>query len=234
MRRLALVTLLICLLPAVAHAGTLRAGVGRADVTPPTGYYMMGWVDSRAKPEGVWTRLFARALVLERDGRKVALVAMDANAVPGGLVAQVAKNLAKRGFTERNILATASHTHAQATGWYPFTTYNTVFMSSSTPADQNVAGPPAPQLSAFMVRQGGRAITRADSDLRPAQAGWGRTALLGLTANRSLEAHLANFGFDIPRGQGTVAMDPHGSPGTIYPNVKLVRVDQTVRGRHVP
>src|SRR3954464_6562736 len=225
MRRLALVIALTCLLPATAaSAGTLRAGSGRADVTPPTGYYMMGWVDSRAKPEGVWTRLYARALVLERDGKKIALVAMDANAVPGGLVAQVAKNLAKRGFTEQNILATASHTHAQATGWYPFTTYNTVFMSTSTPAVQKVAGTLDPQLYAFMVRQVGRAITRADSDLRPAQAGWGRTALLGLTANRSLEAHLANFGFDIPRGQGTVAMDPHGYPGTIDPNVNVLRV----------
>src|SRR4051794_33308108 len=234
MRRAVLVLLMTCLLPASAHAGTLQAGAGRADVTPPNGYYMMGWVDSRAKPEGVWTRLFARAIVLERDGRKIALVAMDANAVPGGLVAQVAKNLAKRGFTEQNILITASHTHAQATGWYPFTTYNTVFMSTSTPTDQNVAGTLDPQLYAFMVRQVGRAITRADSNLRPAQAGWGRTALLGLTANRSLEAHLANFGFDIPRGQGTVAMDPHGYPGTIDPNVNVLRVDQIVRGRHVP
>src|SRR3954454_14161770 len=234
MRRLALVTLLICLLPAVAHAGTLRAGVGRADVTPPTGYYMMGWVDSRAKPEGVWTRLFARAIVLERDGRKVALVAMDANAVPGGLVAQVAKNLAKRGFTEQTILATASHTHAQATGWYPFTTYNTVFMSTSTPTEQNVSGTLDPQLYAFMVRQVGRAIARADDDLKPAKAGWGHTDLLGLTANRSLEAHLADHGFDLPRGTGTVAMDPLGYADTIDPEVNVLRVDQVVGGRDVP
>src|SRR3954469_16809519 len=191
MRRLGLVLALTCLLPATADAGTLRAGSGRADVTPPTGYYMMGWVDSRAKPEGVWTRLYARALVLERDGKKVALVAMDANAVPGGLVAQVAKDLHGRGFTEQNILATASHTHAQATGWYPFTTYNTVFMSTSTPTEQNVSGTLDPQLYAFMVRQVERAIARADDDLEPAKAGWGRTELLGLTQNRSLEAHLA-------------------------------------------
>src|SRR5206468_3405463 len=83
---------------AAAHAGTLRAGVGRADVTPPTGYYMMGWVTSEAKPVGVWTRLFARAIVLEENGRKTALVAMDANGIPGGLLAQVADDLKARGF----------------------------------------------------------------------------------------------------------------------------------------
>lgn len=226
--------LAVAALPAAAHAGTLRAGVGRADVTPPTGYYMMGWVDSRAKPEGVWTRLFARAIVLERDGKKVALLAMDAGAVPGGLVAEVAHQLAGRGFTEQNMLMSASHDHAQATGWYPFATYNTVFMSTSTPTQQNVAGTLDPQLYAFMVRQVRRAIERADDNLAPAKLGWGRTSLLGLTANRSLEAHLADHGFDLPRGQGTVAMDPLGYADTIDPEVNVLRVDQIRKGRSVP
>jgi hypothetical protein len=60
--------LLALALTSPAGAGTLRAGVGRADITPPTGYYMMGWVRSDAKPIGVWTRLYARVAVLERDG----------------------------------------------------------------------------------------------------------------------------------------------------------------------
>ena len=235
MRRtaLALFTLLL-LAPASAHAGTLRAGVGRADVTPPTGYYMMGWVDSRAKPVGVWTRLFARAIVLEENGRKTALVAMDANGIPGGMFAQVANDLKSRGFSQENILMSASHTHAQASGYYNYSTYNTVFMSTSTLTQQNIAGTLDPQLYAFMVRQVESAIKRADDNLRPAKLGWGHTELLGITANRSLEAHLADFGLDIPRGQGTVAMDPHGYAGTIDPAVNVLRVDQTINGRDVP
>ena len=235
MRRPILALLALALLaPAAAHAGTLRAGVGRADVTPPTGYYMMGWVDSRAKPVGVWTRLFARAIVLEEHGRKTALVAMDANGIPGGLLAQVADDLKGRGFSQRNILMSASHTHAQAAGYYNYATYNTVFMSTSTLTQQNIAGTLDPQLYAFMVHRVETAIERADDDLKPAKLGWGHTELLGITANRSLEAHLADFGLDIPRGQGTVAMDPHGYAGTIDPAVNVLRVDQTIRGRDVP
>ncbi|MDX6639185.1 MAG: neutral ceramidase, partial [Solirubrobacteraceae bacterium] len=170
MRRIALALFTLLLLaPASAHAGTLRAGVGRADVTPPTGYYMMGWVDSRAKPVGVWTRLFARAIVLEENGKKTALVAMDANGIPGGLLAQIADDLKSRGFSQENILMSASHTHAQASGYYNYPTYNTVFMSTSTLTQQNIAGTLDPQLYAFMVRQVETAIKRADDNLRPAK-----------------------------------------------------------------
>ena len=234
-RRLLLLTALMLLPASAAHAaGTLRAGVGRADVTPPTGYYMMGWVTSEAKPIGVWTRLFARAIVLEENGQKHALVAMDANGIPGGLLAQVADDLKARGFSQQNILISASHTHAQAAGYYNYSTYNTVFMSTSTLTQQNVAGTLDPQLYAFMVHQVEKAIVRADDDLKPAKAGWGQTELLGLTANRSLEAHLADFGLDVPYGQGTVAMDPGGYADTIDPAVNVLRVDQVVGGRDVP
>ncbi|MCW2966253.1 MAG: hypothetical protein JWM71_25 [Solirubrobacteraceae bacterium] len=236
MRRISLALALTILLPVASAqaAGNLRAGVGRADVTPPTGYFMMGWVSSEAKPVGVWTRLFARAIVLDQNGKKLALVAMDANGIPGGLLAQVADDLKARGFSQSNILLSASHTHAQAAGYYNYSTYDTVFMSTSTPTDQNLAGTLDPQLYAFMVRQVEKAIVRADDNLAPAKVGWGRTELLGVTANRSLEAHLADFNLDVPVGQGTVAMDPLGYADTIDPAVNVLRVDQIRKGRDVP
>src|SRR3954465_12473667 len=123
---------------APASAGTLRAGVGRADITPRTGYYMMGWVRSDAVLHGQHTRLFARAIVLERDGHKVALVAMDANGISGGIVTEAARRLADRGFSEQNILVSASHTHAAPAGWYAFDSYNTVFMTAGSPTDYNL------------------------------------------------------------------------------------------------
>src|SRR4051794_21390156 len=86
---------------APASAGTLRAGAGRADITPPTGYFMLGWARGDARITGQNTRLYARAVVLERDGRKVALVSMDVNAVPGGMVQQAAGKVAGLGYTER-------------------------------------------------------------------------------------------------------------------------------------
>src|SRR5436309_11188403 len=90
-RRLAAVALacapaLLLTASATAATPTLRAGAGRADITPPTGYFMMGWVRSDAKTIGQHTRLFARVIVLQRGGRKVALVAEDLNGIPGGML----------------------------------------------------------------------------------------------------------------------------------------------------
>src|SRR3954454_16742706 len=92
--------LLTLLAAAPAGAATLRAGAGRSDVTPPTGFYTMGYVRSDAVARGQHTRLFARAIVLQRGRRKLALVATDLGFTPGGLLVEVARRLRSRGFDE--------------------------------------------------------------------------------------------------------------------------------------
>src|SRR4051794_32507674 len=121
-------------------ASRLQVGVGRADITPPTGYYMMGWVRSDARISGQNTRLWARVIVLREGGRKVALVAEDLNGIPGGMMAAAAHRDRDIGFSERNVLDSASHTHAAPTGFYNFSTYDTVFMSINSPTDFNLTG----------------------------------------------------------------------------------------------
>ena len=231
MRRALLIALAATALlaPAQAHAGTLTAGAGRADVTPPTGYFGMGYVRSDMVLNGQHTRLFARALVLERDGRKVALVAADLGSIAGGMVVEAAARLKDRGFTEQNILVSASHTHAGPTGYFNFSTYNTVFMTTGTPTDQNVAGDRDPQLYAFMVRQLTEAIRRADDDRAPAKAGWSALRLTDVTRNRSIEAHLHNHGIVKALGEGSANDDPLGVDHTIDPDVHVLRVDKVKR-----
>src|SRR5258708_38143209 len=108
------------LVAAPAHAaGGLKAGVGRSDVTPPTGFYTMGYVRSDAIARGQHTRLYARAIVLKQGDRKLALVATDLGFTPGGMTVEGAKKLAKRGFDERNIVISSSHTHSGPPGWAP-------------------------------------------------------------------------------------------------------------------
>ncbi|MDP9182241.1 MAG: neutral/alkaline non-lysosomal ceramidase N-terminal domain-containing protein, partial [Actinomycetota bacterium] len=212
----------------------LQVGVGRADVTSPTGYFMMGWVRSDAVLTGVHTRIEARAIVLKRGSQKLVLVAEDLNGIAGGVVHEAAKRLASRGFNDGNIIVSASHTHAGPSGYYPFSTYNTVFMTPSTLTDQNVAGAIDPQLYAFEIRQLVLAITRADDNLGPGRLGWATTQLSGLTANRSLEAHLRNHGIEKAFGEGKVSDDPKGYLDTIDPEVQVLRVDKTIRGRSRP
>src|SRR5256885_7072686 len=98
----------ILAMAAPAQAASLRAGAGRADITPRTGYYLGGWTRGDRFGKGQHTRLFARALVLQRGRRKVALVAVDLFMVAGGIAQQAAE---PAGFSPSDVIMSASHTH---------------------------------------------------------------------------------------------------------------------------
>ncbi len=231
-----LIAVLLCgAIAEPAAAGGLRAGVGKADVTPQTGYYLGGWTRADRVAGGQHTRLHSRALVLERDGRKVALVSLDLFMVPGGMVKHIGDQLAARGFSEQNILISASHTHSGPGGYANFPTLNTAAPSLQTATDPLSFArflDPAPadrQLYTFLTNQIATAIRRADDDLGPAAAGWGSSRILGLTRNRSIEAHLANHGVLRERGEGSEADDPGGYEHTVDPSVNVLRVDKLAR-----
>jgi hypothetical protein len=231
---LAVAALLLTAPAGAAATGRIDVGVARADITPPTGYYMMGWVRSDGVIVGQHTRLWARAIVLRQGGRKIALVSEDLNGIPGGMLAQAAEMDKDIGFSQQNVLDSASHTHAAPTSFYNFTTYNSVFMTQRSPTDFDLSGTRDPQLYAFMVRRLALAIRRADGDLGPGAAGWGLTQITDLTQNRSLEAHLADHGIQEGYGQGSPAQDPQGPLHTIDPDVNVLRVDKYFGKRRVP
>jgi neutral ceramidase len=220
----------VAICPASAQA--IDAGVGRADVTPPTGFYTMGYVRSDSVARGQHTRLWARVVALREGDRKIALVATDLGFTPGGLITEVAARLKTRGYTERNILVSASHTHSGPAGYANYGSDNFVAMTMQQPTTFSLATDA--RLYGFLAERIALSIARADDDLGPARVGWGFTKLLGVTQNRSLEAHLANFGFDLAYGQGRVEQDPRGYEGTIDPNVDVLRVDRKRGKRYVP
>jgi hypothetical protein len=235
MKRMVLgVVAALLLLAARADAQELQAGVGRADITPPTGYVLGGWTRADRLGRGVHTRLNATALVLQRGDKKVALVAMDLFMIPGGLLKEAAERNADLGFTEQNVLASASHTHAGPGGFANFNTYNTTAPSVATVSDPGTfarflaPAPADPQLYTFLVERLAAAIRQAARGARPAAVGWGETRLSGLTKNRSLEAHLADHGQIKDRGTGKPSDDPAGAEHTIDPEVHLLRVDRLV------
>ncbi|MBV8929968.1 MAG: neutral/alkaline non-lysosomal ceramidase N-terminal domain-containing protein, partial [Mycobacteriaceae bacterium] len=210
--------------PATATAATLKAGVGRSDITPPTGFATFGYVRDDAIAKGVNTRLYARAIVLQQNGRKLAIVTLDLGGTPGGLLTEVARRVASLGFSEQDIIMSASHTHSGPAGYSPFTADDFVAPTQGDllhfKLDQDV------HLYGFLINRIAIAIARADANLGPAEIGWGSSQLLGVTDNRSLEAHLADFGYDLPYGTGKVSEDPRGYPGTIDPQVDVLRVDR--------
>jgi len=209
----------------------LQAGVARVDITPPTGYAFGGWTRADRIGTGVHTRLQASALVIRSGNRKLALVSIDLFASPGGLIAEAAKR-ARHGFSQRNVLVGATHTHGGPSQFANFATLNTL-----APSVQTITDPASfvlflqpeqadPQIYTFLVKRIAKALRRANRDLGPAAVGWGTRQLLGVTKNRSLEAHLANHGIIEEPGQGTVDQDPLGYPNTIDPLVSVLRVDR--------
>lgn len=240
MRRilLAVAISLTAVAPATA-APKLKAGAGQADITPPqTGYYLGGWTRADRLGTGVSTRLYANALTLQRGKRKLALVAVELFAIPAGLQEDVAKAVSDLGYDRTNVLLAASHTHSGPGGFANNPTYNT-----AAPSPETIADPlsfyeffnPEPadrQLYTFLVGQIAQAVRRADTDRGPAAAAWGSTQLVGLTQNRSIEAHLANHGVTgLAYGQGKPEMDPDGTTHTIDPSVDVLRVDKLRKRR---
>ncbi|MGH9397435.1 MAG: neutral/alkaline non-lysosomal ceramidase N-terminal domain-containing protein [Terriglobia bacterium] len=67
----------ICLLPISLRGQTLRAGVARVDITPPVGLQMWGYNSRKGPSIGTRDPLYARVLVLEAGGKRLAFVILD-------------------------------------------------------------------------------------------------------------------------------------------------------------
>ncbi len=223
---------------AEAKPATLRAGVGQADITPPLGYSLGGWQRADQRGTGVSTRLYSRALVLQRGPQKVALVSVSLWAISAGMEQDIARSLSDLGFTDQTLVLSANHTHQGPAGFSnnpglnaESPSINTVnnpstfvnFVANPSPAD--------PALYAFLVKQIAQSVRRANEDRAPAVAGWGRSELLGVTQNRSLEAFLANFDIQRDYGKGKVEEAPGGYRSTVDPDIDVLRVDKLVKTR---
>src|SRR4051812_558351 len=83
MSRLLAALLLSVLAVPLRAAEPLKAGVARADITPPVGYPMWGYAARHDAPsQSVLDPLQARALVLEAGGVKLAVVSLDLGRAP--------------------------------------------------------------------------------------------------------------------------------------------------------
>src|SRR5262245_54534 len=116
MRFLSSLTLTLALtLPAVA--GELTAGAATADITPPRGCPMAGYYSVRGA-EGTHDPLLGKALVLEKDGVRVALVALDLISTTRGLVEESRKLIeAETGIPGKNVMISATHSHTGPVLW---------------------------------------------------------------------------------------------------------------------
>jgi hypothetical protein len=104
---------LVCAVATVSSAetSTLRAGAAAVKITPPKGAPLAGYYYNRAA-EGVHDDLYAKTLVLEQEGTKVAFVVCDLISLSRPIVEQARKLVAESaGVPGENVMISATHSH---------------------------------------------------------------------------------------------------------------------------
>lgn len=96
-------------------AAELRVGAAAVPITPNPGTPMAGYYSARAA-EGVDDDLFAKAIVIEMDGSKAAMVVCDLISMPRA-VAEEARRLIEKstGIAPERVMVSATHTHTGPT-----------------------------------------------------------------------------------------------------------------------
>lgn len=113
MRRIVWICLFICLVAlSIADAQGLKAGFAKRDITPPDPIPMWGYGARHALPaEGTLDPLFAKALVIEAGGSKLALVGLDLGRGPTYRMMDAILEAVKEQSGVDYAMMVGSHTH---------------------------------------------------------------------------------------------------------------------------
>lgn len=154
----------VVLLGLAAQAADFRAGQGKSDITPPPGMPMAGYYNVRLN-EGIHDPLQAKAIVLEKDGVKAALVACDLVDLSESVVRKT------REIVERTCGIPGSHTMISATH-----THTGPVMSETPPGASSQASAIAREYLSRLPERIAAAVSAAANSLRPVKvrAGSGR------------------------------------------------------------
>ena len=116
MQKLIRMVILLCLLldvvPVVAEAAGLRAGVAKVDITPPLGLKMYGYGGRKDGATRILDPLYARVLVLEAGDKRVALVVCDLGRPFAPAWIERLRENARNSSGISYVLTAAIHTHS--------------------------------------------------------------------------------------------------------------------------
>ncbi len=97
---------------------TIRIGFAKRDISPAPGVELGGYAGFRPCA-GVHDPLYCKAVVLEQEGVRYALVVMDLMCVDEALAERIAREVDHLGISRERLLACAIHTHAAPQGSIP-------------------------------------------------------------------------------------------------------------------
>ncbi|MET1079992.1 MAG: neutral/alkaline ceramidase [Pseudomonas sp.] len=173
--------------PALAYSDNYLIGRGIYDITGPAAEVsLFGYAALDQIASGIHDRQWARAYIVAdpTTGNRVVFVNIDSGATFQGVTQGVTAALNRRYgmlYNERNLVISATHTHAAAGGHSHYALYNiTTKGYIKQTFDAQVNGIVA-------------AIDRAHRDLAPGHILFNRGELWGANANRSQEAYYRNL-----------------------------------------
>lgn len=199
---------LLLLLASPVAAGELRVGAAAVVITPPLGTPMAGYYSERGA-DGVRDDLFAKALVLEKDGTKAALVALDLISTTRPHVVEARRLIEKEtGIPAANVMISASHTHTGPV------------LTGRGPRDEALGGSSdlARRYSEELPARIAEAVRKADQALAPARLALGRGHEDGIAFNRRYHMKDGTVGWN-PGVLNPRIVKP---AGTIDPEVAVV------------
>lgn len=165
----------------VGHAAQaeLRAGVGKASITPteadiPT--QLGGYGAREGRPaEGVHDSLWGKAVVFEHEGEKSAVVSLDVCHLPKALAERSVEKAGIAGLNYETVLMIATHTHTGLEG---------MSMDPRNIANNPHIGIFNEDILEFVSDRLAQALQEANEALRPVTAGAGAVTLPGMNRNR--------------------------------------------------
>lgn len=148
-----------------SEPGTLRAGVGRTDITPPAGCFLEGFAGRDHGAEGIHDPLKATAVAISDGSRQAVVVSLDIADIPDSLVETIWEKVETHyHIAPKNLLINASHTHAG-----PIT-------RSHVPRKDILSAKhaePDKRYTRTLVEKIVTAVGKALGDIRPARVRWG-------------------------------------------------------------
>lgn len=94
---------------------TMRIGFSKSDITPSAGVVLGGYAGYRPC-SGTHDPLYCKVVVLEQEGVRFCLMALDLVCVDEALYRRIAKAVAELGIEPQRLLVSAIHTHASPQG----------------------------------------------------------------------------------------------------------------------
>lgn len=190
----ALVGFLVCLWMVVGHAGELQVGAAGVKITPPLGVPMAGYYSERLA-EGVHDDLYAKAIVLEKDGVKAALVSLDLISTKRDFVEAAREEIEQRvHIPADHVMISATHAH---TG--PILTGRSK-RTDAIGGDSPIAEVFTTSLASLITQS----VREADANLSPARTAVGLGCEAELSFNRRFHMKDGSVGWN---------------PGRLNPNI---------------